>query len=1788
MDEAKQPSDLCSGGGNDGGNGRQGGGSFNFDFSYESILNNDIVRPQEIDCGMSCASSFCEGNERVAPGGDYLMDSSGDPAGQPKCANYAPPMSARNTSAFDFSFQRDADEGGALHSDGALWGGGQKRGADDDAVSTCVGEVHAEQRDDPECVEHPTVNEEHLIGYEGFLMNEASKGQGQHHAAALRGETLEEEDGNTNDAQPCHTFTQKKEESTSNQLPVGEERTPPRVSSITNSRGTYIIRSPTITSTDKQGVSCKSSPSISSTRASDVSEANEIYRSLQTEIAAYRMEIFRLRSEVQVKNSYLNNERKKNEEYNKMLQKFLLEPSSCSQGAGGGGGGGGEEEDKGIGSLNLLEVENKKLRQELALRSSEMIELNNAVNNLKGQKVIFMNSLQNELEMCMSKEAESSLMLHAQTKRLANANNYINKQNKQISQLKEDLNKMEETYILHVHKMENQIKQLLEERNEFISTVKRLEVINADNKKNEEELCKCKKKCKELTEELNDLLRIVTVTREKKSSASFTGFYQDGQNTISSFASLKEEFLTGNNLKEENSILVQKIKHLMEENDSLKEEAAQRVQELNSQLQTHKESIKMKNENHAVLLERYNHLEQDFENVHLLCMQLEERFRVEQSNNVHGNGNVSSIKGSANCEQLLNKSNFSLSELEMNHSQGSDIHIQHYKIFCSELQLENESLKKTVERLKSKNRKLTTSMELLLRDLVTAGGKPSDATQAAAQAIQTEKRPKHLMEGAAAQATQTEKHLMEGAAAQATQTEKHLMEGAAAQAIPTQGKGKLCDEDIPQRHVISEGVNTEEKISTSKQVYTHENRSFANSGTNTNVIDVAHVGVNPNVIHVTDVGVNPNVINVTDVGVNPNVIHVTDVGVNPEEETKTTTHTEAQTEEVNLLVKCTQTDESSSVNREVLTDLHGINKCSMKRIMLACNSSKNKKVQVTTTTMNASSQTVEISKHGRYYHCDVRGAHGAYDSKRDRSTTRRIKRRQHDMGCHDSPLSSDQASTGEDVSYESYSTSSSTMYERFTSTNRRKKKKQTNYVPTCRSKHKNGEYLNHARCKDDNVYLHGGGHECSRKDPLHISSDRRRMKTSYNKNIDPRNNYSLLTGRKNYLRGDTGTRLKKKKEMEEVESLIEILKYSSENYESSDMDDGRHDDLNLGKTSNSFYEGSSSDYTRVCSKRLANLKKKRHSHRTHKQVRDMSEEDSIQHAYPFHERTIIQKGGKKNLMNNVKCRACYPHRVMVKENKYVQTGEYFLDHEFNYDPSLTPMGSPNHYNTKGNIKTLKRKMKEYLNDYYHTVIICEHCRGVHVDVFIIQIIREYVSRINLCRCHVSQARSDACTDQMNEWHSSRNGSHRASKQNAGQISKQTKAGASNAQAEEEDSPMVTLESFLIKRIPLQLPICTCTLVNLKYKKVLVRKEESQVGSRATRGGNQVSTALLTAAKRKKKKQAKKKNPEKELLNRALIIINHMRVELNKIKFLICNYLLLNERNELQRIFLTSPRLTDVYPLVVRKYAQGASECCTVVASSEGLLPSETTLSHCAYNNRSSNVTDMNPCIDSMLVASTNDGMITSFAGASSPLYKEVATHMPYQVANHSGHGPHCEHFVRHGGKENITLFVILSILRLHASHELNMSHASSNVTTAGRPSNRTDDTTASSNKVGSSFPSSGFIAPSGINSFFEAYLIELRDGMANSEEGTSLLKRIMNDIVNKVEENWKSIASVYLHLKEPLSGAPMQMAHVLNLIQNYKKVALYMNMLPKRREEEAEEKEEVHRDKQLQQEAKRV
>ncbi|SBS94557.1 conserved Plasmodium protein, unknown function [Plasmodium ovale curtisi] len=151
-------------------------------------------------------------------------------------------------------------------------------------------------------------------------------------------------------------------------------------------------------------------------------------------------------------------------------------------------------------TFNINEIQAKQIKQELLLKSTEVINLNNAINNLKSQKALFISSVYSELEASMKKETESSLLLHAQTIKLNNANKYIEKQNSKINNLVNELTKLEQRYIYHVQKDERIINELLNEKKEFVKIAEKLNIVNIENKnKNEDKMNKNKIRINELS-----------------------------------------------------------------------------------------------------------------------------------------------------------------------------------------------------------------------------------------------------------------------------------------------------------------------------------------------------------------------------------------------------------------------------------------------------------------------------------------------------------------------------------------------------------------------------------------------------------------------------------------------------------------------------------------------------------------------------------------------------------------------------------------------------------------------------------------------------------------------------------------------------------------------------------------------------------------------------------------------------------------------------------------------------------------------------------------------------------------------------------------------------------------------------------------------------------------------------------------------------------------------------------------------------------------------------------------
>ncbi|KOB89355.1 hypothetical protein PFDG_04904 [Plasmodium falciparum Dd2] len=72
------------------------------------------------------------------------------------------------------------------------------------------------------------------------------------------------------------------------------------------------------------------------------------------------------------------------------------------------------------------------------------------------------------------------------------------------------------------------------------------------------------------------------------------------------------------------------------------------------------------------------------------------------------------------------------------------------------------------------------------------------------------------------------------------------------------------------------------------------------------------------------------------------------------------------------------------------------------------------------------------------------------------------------------------------------------------------------------------------------------------------------------------------------------------------------------------------------------------------------------------------------------------------------------------KNKYVQTSHSFLDDDFFF---YNPKDIQDNINHDNDLRILKKKIRDYSKDLYHTLILCENCKGFYVDMFLIKYIQ---------------------------------------------------------------------------------------------------------------------------------------------------------------------------------------------------------------------------------------------------------------------------------------------------------------------------------------------------------------------------------------------------------------------------------------------------------------------------------
>ncbi|EAA22347.1 hypothetical protein [Plasmodium yoelii yoelii] len=165
-------------------------------------------------------------------------------------------------------------------------------------------------------------------------------------------------------------------------------------------------------------------------------------------------------------------------------------------------------------------------------------------------------------------------------------------------------------------------------------------------------------------------------------------------------------------------------------------------------------------------------------------------------------------------------------------------------------------------------------------------------------------------------------------------------------------------------------------------------------------------------------------------------------------------------------------------------------------------------------------------------------------------------------------------------------------------------------------------------------------------------------------------------------------------EEEEVESLLEILKYSSEcenekdeeNYEESQVSSNNYTNENKLEIYKNIIDDDSYYKKRMMKYRKREKKKKK-----------MNESEKM-----------LKK-----------------HKIYKKfKNKHVQTDEQIFNDIF-YDDINTNVKNNFSDIIDQNVKNLKIKFKEYKNDVYYTAIVCEQCKGLYIDTLLMYDIINY-------------------------------------------------------------------------------------------------------------------------------------------------------------------------------------------------------------------------------------------------------------------------------------------------------------------------------------------------------------------------------------------------------------------------------------------------------------------------------
>ncbi|KEG04847.1 conserved Plasmodium protein, unknown function [Plasmodium vinckei vinckei] len=1521
----------------------------------------------------------------------------------------------------------------------------------------------------------------------------------------------------------------------------------------------------------------------------------DIYNSVATEIMNYKSTIYDLETELKIKNSYLENEKKKNEGYEQIIEKYINNLNTPSH------------SNNSMNTYDINEIQAKQIKQELLLKTTEVINLNNAINNLKSQKTLFISSVYSELEASMKKETESSLLLHAQTIKLNNANKYIEKQNTKINNLVNELAKLEQRYIYHVQKDERIINELLSEKKEFVKIAEKLNIVNIENKNKNEELEKYKNKCNELTEELNDLVRVISCDQldyQKPFNKSYQTnnwgslMYMPNQKDVENDVSVNHANLTkdkngstnseGNHIRQvhsendgnsnsnkedlNNSLKIQLAK-LIEHNDWLKSEIdkySKKNIEIVEELKNKTKIISEQNKSYTLLLEKYNILENDFKNIHDVCSKLEERFKKEQFQNIIENKNICD-EVEKNESKELRKRNLSLKDLQINESNQSESNINDYKIYCSELKLENEALKVVVEKLKNKNKKLSKNMELLLNDLITN-------EQLNNEEIQDNNMVRH--------------------STNIINLDNENNQDNSQTVICGMSKRTTFqrDEDNPQNITLINSAYQKESTILIKNEEPNIEKSYLNESKKSKSTSFADVftqtepneyiknyvttGVNTdekivsNKCRITDNHINPLI----DACINTNKVKVISLDVNIE-------YKSTQTDEKDCYIKSTQTDFNKTIDRGILTEMCGVTDFNIKQIMIKNKIlTKNKKIQVTVPNLNASIQTQEMASSDvskRYSNTNYNIKHGdkyKYDLFNINKSLRCKKKRNY-LKNSSSIYSSNSI---DNLELENSSISSDLCS--FKNSSKYYYKDERNSYRDVVKRNKGGYYINRkysSNSYSDTSYDINNYNGISN---IYISNEKERHKKNilpicdmdYSREYYIKGNCSSLKSSrkcKNQSRGRYSKSYNRNEE-EEVESLLEILKYSSEfenendeeNYEDTQLNNNYRNEGQIEIYRNSIENDS------YYKKRMMKYRKREKKRKNRKKIEKINESEKALIRYELD--NLSQSHKKYKIYKKLK-----NYNDMIKiENKHVQTDEQIFDDIF-YDDINTNVKNCSNIIDQ-NVKNLKIKLKEYKNDFFYTAIVCEQCKGLYIDMLLIYIIINYMnynncndSKIPYCNDNLLSSdidqnkipikKASSYTNPNYSNNSVKKNKHRFISNTLNSISyslsfykKQTNeevcdnnvanvmssSSCEHHQSDKEDTTLdkmkILIHKFVEENIPSGFILCTCSSTVLRYKSIRLKKKPKMDNL--------------------KKDNMNNINNEKNniIFNEIKNVISNLKNELSQIRGTIDNLFFSNKNNILLNNILNVSHFKDIPSIVynhVHNIETENDDPMHKLLINENDNPleifhinkKETTPNSYLLGNMTKRE-EINICenmkLSKCLYTNQND-------------LKEHKLYFKYLVENYN--------------IKNVTTFFICCILSLNEINsnlclpfmKENHSHNSSLPSFDDTPQ-PDDPVEIEQNEIKE------------INKIKEAeyFLKEYNIVLSRTSENvcTKQMTKIENalyilstNIINKIKERHMEIMSIYLLIGEHIDSKNIKITDLMKLIDNYSKIYLYLANLNK-------------------------